>query len=121
MATHFQVVDANATKTITLTENAIKKAKELLEKEPYKDKTYLRVGVLPGGCSGFKRFLEFDTEVNANDEVLEFDDVRVVIDSDSAKILKGTVIDYKDGLGDSGFKLDNPSTTHTCGCGQSFS
>ena len=47
--------------------------------------------------------------------------VRVVVDPQSAEYLSGASLDYKDGLQDAGFTINNPNAQRTCGCGQSFS
>ena len=51
----------------------------------------------------------------------EKDGVRVVVDPSSAQLLTGAVLDYKDGLQQAGFSINNPNAQSTCGCGQSFS
>jgi iron-sulfur cluster assembly accessory protein len=53
--------------------------------------------------------------------VREFGTVKVVVDPTSADLLKGSVLDYNDGLQDAGFHVTNPNATRTCGCGSSFS
>ena len=47
--------------------------------------------------------------------------VKVVVDSASAQLLEGATLDYKDGLNQAGFAIDNPNAQRSCGCGQSFS
>jgi iron-sulfur cluster assembly protein len=56
-----------------------------------------------------------------DDKIFEFEDIKVCIDRKSILVLKGTQIDYVDTLMTSGFKLGNPASKHTCGCGESFS
>ena len=46
--------------------------------------------------------------------------VTVYVDPFSAAHLKGTRIDYVDGLQGSGFKFENPNIQRSCGCGMSF-
>jgi iron-sulfur cluster assembly accessory protein len=81
----------------------------------------LRVSVQGGGCSGYQYALDFDKEVRMGDLELEFDGVKVLVDSISAGYLKGTVVDYLSGLNGTGFKFSNPNAKRTCGCGSSFS
>lgn len=81
----------------------------------------LRVSVVGGGCSGFQYSLGFEKEPREDDTVLEFGDVKVLVDSVSAGYLVGTVIDYVNGLNGTGFKFNNPRAKRTCGCGSSFS
>lgn len=80
----------------------------------------LRVSVVGGGCSGYQYNLDFEKEPRIDDHVLEFGDVKVLIDPISAGYLKGTVIDFVSGLNGTGFKFNNPNAKRTCGCGSSF-
>ena len=106
---------------ITLTETATTKVQELLEAEGAAELA-LRVAVRPGGCSGFSYEMFFDGDIAADDETETFgEDVRVVVDPASAQLLQGAMLDYKDGLEQSGFAITNPNASRTCGCGQSFS
>ena len=56
-----------------------------------------------------------------DDVVLEFDDVKIFVDSISAGYLRGTTVDHVSGLHGTGFKFVNPNAKRTCGCGSSFS
>ncbi|HET6794375.1 MAG TPA: iron-sulfur cluster insertion protein ErpA [Acidimicrobiales bacterium] len=105
---------------ITLTDSAQTKVAELLEKEG-QGNLALRVAVRPGGCSGYSYEMFFDTEVASDDVERKFGAVRVVVDSMSADLLKGSTLDYRDGLQGAGFHITNPNATRTCGCGSSFS
>lgn len=108
---------------ITLTDAAASKVRELLAAEGADDLA-LRVAVRPGGCSGFSYEMYFDGDVAADDQLARFgadDSVRVVVDAQSAELLVGATLDYKDGLDQSGFAITNPSASRSCGCGQSFS
>ena len=105
---------------ITLTDTASLKVKELIDQDG-QDGLMLRVAVRPGGCSGFSYEMFFDTDIAADDEVVEYGRVRVVVDPSSSMLLEGASLDYKDGLEESGFAINNPNAERTCGCGQSFS
>ncbi len=105
---------------ITLTDTAAHKVKELLEAENQPELA-LRVAVRPGGCSGFSYEMFFDGDIESTDEQLSYGGVRVVVDPQSAQMLVGATLDYKDGLTQAGFSIDNPNATKTCGCGSSFS
>jgi iron-sulfur cluster assembly protein/iron-sulfur cluster insertion protein len=105
---------------ITLTEQAVSKVDELISAEG-DEGLALRVAVRPGGCSGFSYEMFFDTDRAADDMVATFGRVAVVVDPSSAQLLEGATLDYKDGLQDAGFAIDNPNAQRTCGCGQSFS
>jgi len=105
---------------ITLTDQATSKVRELIKQEDEQDLA-LRVAVRPGGCSGFSYEMFFDTEKTDDDLEGAFGEVRVVVDPSSAQLLEGATLDYKDGLNETGFSIDNPNAQRTCGCGQSFS
>ena len=105
---------------LQITERAITKVKQLLTAED-KDGYGLRVAVQGGGCSGFQYGLTWEKDQKENDQVLEFDGLNVFVDAMSLLYLNEVSIDYIDGLQGSGFKIDNPSATGTCGCGHSFS
>jgi iron-sulfur cluster assembly protein/iron-sulfur cluster insertion protein len=105
---------------ITLTDSAASKVKDLIEAEGEPDLA-LRVAVRPGGCSGFSYEMFFDSDVANDDLTASYPGVRVVVDPSSAQLLEGAVLDYKDGLSQAGFSINNPNAQRTCGCGQSFS
>jgi iron-sulfur cluster assembly protein/iron-sulfur cluster insertion protein len=106
---------------IVLTETATTKVKQLLEAEDQPELS-LRVAVRPGGCSGLSYEMFFDSEKAPDDiEQVYGENVRVVVDPASAEYLAGASLDYKDGLQDAGFTINNPNAQRTCGCGQSFS
>lgn len=105
---------------ITLTEQAIYKVKEMLTETEHPELQYLRVGVQHGGCSGFSYLMGFDEEKSADDLVLDFQGVRVLVDSKSQDLMRGTIIDYRESMMGGGFQIDNPNATATCGCGSSF-
>lgn len=105
---------------LTLTDTASTKVKQLIDAEGNPELA-LRVAVRPGGCSGLSYEMFFDSDVSPDDLTTEFGDVRVVVDPASSQYLTGASLDYKDGLQEAGFTINNPNTTRTCGCGQSFS
>jgi iron-sulfur cluster assembly protein len=80
----------------------------------------VRVWVTDGGCSGYQYALDITNEPKPDDVLQEEGRLRVYIDRESAPLLEGVVIDYVEGLTQSGFKFTNPNATETCGCGQSF-
>ena len=79
--------------------------------------TYFRISVLGGGCSGFKYDFSFDSNINQEDEKIN----NIIIDKASLKILKGSEIDFVSELMGTSFKISNPKTKSSCGCGISFS
>jgi iron-sulfur cluster assembly accessory protein len=82
---------------------------------------FLRVAVRPGGCSGFSYEMYFDDAAVDSDVRVDLDGMAVVVDATSAPLLDGATVDFLDTLTGGGFRIDNPSASRTCGCGQSFS
>ncbi|MDX2192317.1 MAG: iron-sulfur cluster assembly accessory protein [Gemmatimonadales bacterium] len=80
----------------------------------------LRVGVMPGGCSGFKYSLNIEEAAAEDDMVVELNGVRCFVDGFSAQYLNGVTIDYVTSMQGSGFTFNNPNATGGCGCGTSF-
>lgn len=103
---------------LTLTPAACQAIKEAMAAQKL---TKLRVGVVPGGCSGFSYDLELVNESKAGDIAFDQDGVSVIVDPMSAQYLKGVSIDFVTGLQGSGFKFVNPNARSSCGCGSSFS
>jgi iron-sulfur cluster assembly accessory protein len=104
---------------VSLTPTAAAKVKELMAEDP-EESLVLRVAIQGGGCSGFQYGLGFDSAPAEGDEILDLEGVRVVVDPFSAPYLRGATIDFLNGLQESGFKIDNPNASSSCGCGHSF-
>ena len=86
------------------------------------DEQYLRVAVVPGGCSGLTYDLGWDTTVQEADETADLGGgLRVVLDPRSLAYVEGTTLDFSDGLEGKGFHFHNPQAVRTCACGESFS
>jgi iron-sulfur cluster assembly accessory protein len=109
-----------AADVITLTDSAQTKVAELLTMEGNPELA-LRVAVRPGGCSGYSYEMFFDTDIAHDDLLSTHGQVRVVVDPASAQLLRGSTLEYKDGLQGAGFSINNPNAQRSCGCGQSFS
>jgi len=100
---------------IKFTEKAIKQVNQLVStKEPG---TYFRISVLGGGCSGFKYDFSFDNKIDENDLKHQ----NIVVDKSSLDMLKGSEVDFSEELIGASFKISNPKTKSSCGCGVSFS
>lgn len=104
---------------ITISDAAIVKIKDILVAEQ-KDSNYIRVGIKGGGCSGFTYVLDIAEKQTDNDQLLDYNGVKVIVDNKSMIYLAGTELDYTDGLNGSGFVFNNPNAAKTCGCGNSF-
>lgn len=108
------------THTVQLTETAAEKVQALLEREGRPD-LRLRVAVEPGGCSGLIYQLFFDERMDAEDAVMEFGEVEVIVDPMSIPYLDKATIDFVDTIEQQGFTIDNPNASDSCACGDSFS
>lgn len=103
-----------------LSDAAAAKVLELIEAEN-DPSLALRLAVRPGGCSGFSYEMYFDSQVDPTDIVSETAGVRLLVDEQSAQMVAGATVDYKEmGLQGSGFAINNPNQERSCGCGQSF-
>ncbi|WP_149142456.1 HesB/IscA family protein [Gemmobacter caeruleus] len=80
----------------------------------------LRIGVKKGGCAGMEYTMDYVTEVNPLDEVVEQDGARVMIAPMAQMFLIGTEIDYQVSALESAFRFNNPNVAEACGCGESI-
>lgn len=104
---------------INVTDSAAEKLKEMLEAEESPN-LFLRLGVKEGGCSGYSYAMGFDDEQFEEDLPLEINGLKVVVDTDSYKLLEHVEIDFKESAMGGGFTIHNPNAVSTCGCGSSF-
>ena len=103
---------------IQVTPLAIENIREL--RQEYGEANWgLRFGLSGGGCSGYKYVLEFEDESTDKDQIFEFGDVKVFVNTEHMEKLKNSTIDWKDSLMESGFSIDNPQAKRPCGCGAS--
>jgi iron-sulfur cluster assembly accessory protein len=105
---------------IELTASAAAQLHALVEEKGLDAKTSgLRLSVEKGGCAGMQYAMSIGAP-QENDLVVERDDARLFIDADSFKWLDNSVIDYEEGLSGAGFRVKNPLSARSCGCGTSF-
>lgn len=104
--------------SITLTESAAHKFVSIL-KEEGKAGWALRFGDRMSGCSGFEYVLDYSEKAEEGDEVFTSQGVDIHVKKESVERLKGSIIDYVDGLHGAGFKISNPHARSSCGCGSS--
>ena len=102
-------------KEINFSNKAVEKINQLISKKP--TGTFFRISVKGGGCSGFKYDFTFDKKIDSNDLKHE----NIVIDKSSLKMLEGSLVDFSEELIGTSFKISNPKTKSSCGCGISFS
>ena len=102
-------------KEIKFTDKAIKQINFLLNDK--KKGSYFRIAIKGGGCSGFQYDFTFENERKDEDLMHE----NILIDKTSADLLKGSEVDYVNELIGESFKISNPQSKSSCGCGVSFS
>ena len=102
-------------KEIKFTDNALKQINSLLENK--QKGSYFRIAIKGGGCSGFKYDFSFEDKKENDDIVFN----NILIDENSANLLKGSQVDYITEIIGSSFKITNPQSKSSCGCGESFS
>ncbi len=110
---------------VRLTEKAAQVFKESCEAEGKTlDESFLRVGANPGGCSGYKYELDYNSEQDVRPNDLKFDSygVNIVVDHTCLTNILGSVeIDYtNDNMVEQGFIFRQMLNGKQCGCGESF-
>jgi iron-sulfur cluster assembly accessory protein len=112
-------MDMTMAPDIQLLPNAAKRVAEIAQK--LGKAPLLRLSVEGGGCSGFQyRFGLADT-IEADDTIAESGDVKLVVDSVSLDLVRGSAVDFIESLGGKSFQVTNPNAQSGCGCGSSFS
>ena len=104
--------------TISMTERAAKKYREIL-KEEGKEGWGLRFGEQMAGCNGFEYLLDYSEKALEDDAIFESFEIQIHVNRKMLKRILGSVVDYVDGLQGSGFKVSNPNVKSACGCGSS--
>ncbi|MBU46028.1 MAG: iron-sulfur cluster assembly accessory protein [Flavobacteriales bacterium] len=105
---------------ITISDSAKQRLLDLLDKDNI-TKSFVRVGVESGGCSGLSYKLDFDNKKHQDDEMIENNGIKLLVNKKSFLYLIGTTLEFSDGLNGKGFVFNNPNANRTCGCGESFS
>lgn len=108
------------TPIVELTPKAIEKVLAARAAEGRGEAEGLRLAVVKGGCSGYEYSIKFAASPAEDDFVYRAGGIDIYVARDSAEILRGTVLDYVDGLHGAGLKFTNPNASHSCGCGSSF-
>jgi iron-sulfur cluster assembly accessory protein len=105
---------------IELTASAAAQLQVLVQEKGLDTKTAgLRLSVEKGGCAGLQYAMTIGAP-EANDLIVERDNARLFIDAESLQWLDNSVIDYEEGLSGAGFRVKNPLSARSCGCGTSF-
>jgi iron-sulfur cluster assembly protein len=105
--------------SISLTPSAVERVKSYLVKRGRG--LGLRVGVRKTGCSGYAYLIDYADAIDADDVIFDEQGIKVVVNSESLKLIDGTEVDFvKQGINEA-FKFRNPNVKGECGCGESFS
>ena len=104
---------------ISLTDNAAKRVAWIAERQ--QKPAILRLAVDGGGCAGFTYKFELAEAAASDDEVVETDGVKLVVDPISLDLVKGSAVDFVEDFGGAAFRVTNPNAQSGCGCGSSFS
>src|SRR5258708_26391573 len=100
---------------ITISDKGAEKVHEFLaSQEADVSMAGLRVGVRGGGCSGFQYQLAFD-EQRENDVVFESHGLKLLVDSESLPVVRGSTIDYEESLQGPRFQVSNPHVLSALG------
>ena len=102
---------------VTITPSAAAQIQRLMAREGHQG---LRIGIKKGGCAGMEYTMDYVSEIDPHDEIVEQDGARVLIAPMAQMFLFGTEIDYETSLLESGFKFRNPNVADACGCGTSI-
>jgi len=94
---------------LIVTDAAREKVKSIIENEEG-DVQGLRVSIQGRTASEFQYGLGLEVEAAPDDVVVDCGDLKILVDAESAKSLKGATVDYVEDLNSSGFKIDNPNT-----------
>ena len=95
--------------------------KRIVEVSKKNKKKFFRISIDGGGCQGFSYKFDFDDKISENDKVLDYNEVKILIDSTSLGFINDAKLDFVEDMIGSYFKVSNPKATSTCGCGVSFS
>ncbi|CAL9782360.1 unnamed protein product [Musa acuminata subsp. burmannicoides] len=119
-----------STDAVHMTDNCIRRLKELHTTGSSNERKMLRLGVETGGCSGFQYVFCLDDKKNEDDRVFDKDGVKLVVDNVSYDFVKGATVDYVEELIRSAFLVSfylgrkciiaNPSAVGGCSCKSSF-
>lgn len=104
--------------TLILSDSCVKRLQEICKDD---EKTFLRIVVDGGGCSGFQYKFELDSKLNEDDLEFGTTNSKIVIDKTSLEYCSGATVDYQKELIKSGFRIvGNPKAEQGCSCGASF-
>jgi iron-sulfur cluster assembly protein len=91
---------------------------EAVLREQDAEGSLLRIMVTPGAHGGVQYMLGVEQAPADGDVVIDAENIKVLVDAESAPLVDGAEIDYVDGLMRSGFVISNPNVqSGGCACG----
>lgn len=114
---------ATAGYEVVLTEKAAKVIREAFAAEQVDaERAFVRIGAMPGGCSGFKFTIDFADQPDPQDAQFASRGIRLIVNRSTLTDVLGSVeVDFRDdNLVEQGFSFKQLQDAATCGCGQSF-
>lgn len=103
---------------VNITDNAKSRIKTICEQYPDK---CVRFSIESGGCQGFNKVWDLDSNTSEDDTIFEFENAKLAIDSTTLELIEDATIDYKVAFDGSIFTVEIPQAQSNCGCGTSFS
>ena len=100
---------------ITITDGAADKIKKVMASEDKQDWA-LRMKAEGGGCCGPTYMVALEEKPEPDDQVIETQGIKVLIDPQSVPVLEGGELDYIEGLMGGGFQIKNTNVESSCGC-----
>ena len=105
---------------IFISELASQRVKEILQAEGKGADYFVRVSVKGGGCSGLSYDIQFDNQINSEDQFFEDKGIKLCTDLMSFLYVCNSTLEFSEGLNGKGFHFTNPNAARTCACGESF-
>lgn len=99
---------------VTFTEDALERFRSSIKPDHV-----INVSLDSGGCAGLKLDIDYKKEKTTSDVDISQGYVEIVMDKQTAEMLEGATIDYKDTLLKSGFDITHPAIAGACGCNES--
>ncbi len=88
-------LEKNSSDSFKITERALKELLNIKKKNNIPDNFGFRIGIKGGGCSGFVYSLGFDAKIYPTDHILDFGDLKVIVDMKSYLFLTGLIRLYR--------------------------
>ncbi len=105
---------------LSMTEAAAERARNIVARAE-RPVAGIRVGVKKGGCAGMEYTMDLADTVEATDEVIEDQGVKLLVSPADLLFLLGTQLDFETAKLTASFTFHNPNQVSACGCGESVS